>query len=73
VIVNEALRLSPGLHDLYARIGRPSIPPEQLLRAVLLQAFYSLGIDDRVWDHSTFSKNRDRLLRATSPPNSWLT
>jgi transposase len=85
VRVNEALRgLSPGLRDLYARIGRPSIPPEQLLRALLLQAFYSirserqlmerlefdllfrwfvgLGIDDPVWNHSTFSKNRDRLL-----------
>ena len=64
--------------------GRPSIPPEKLLRAMLLQAFYSirserqlmerlefdllfrwfvgLGVDDPVWDHSTFSKNRDRLL-----------
>jgi transposase len=85
LIVNEALAgLSPGFHDLYARIGRPSIPPEQLLRALLLQAFYSirserqlmerlefdllfrwfigLGIDDPVWNHSTFSKNRDRLL-----------
>jgi transposase len=69
---------------LYARVGRPSIPPEKLLRAMLLQAFYSirserqlmerldydllfrwfvgLGIDDPAWDHSTFSKNRDRLL-----------
>jgi len=70
---------------LYApRMGRPSIAPEKLLRAMLLQAFYSirserqlmerleydllfrwfvgLGIDDAVWDHSTFSKNRDRLL-----------
>jgi transposase len=69
---------------LYSRIGRPSIAPERLLRAMLLQAFYSirserqlmerldfdllfrwfvgLGIDDPVWDHSTFSKNRDRLL-----------
>ena len=68
----------------YARAGRPSIPPEKLLRAMLLQAFYSirserqlmerlefdllfrwfvgLGIDDPVWDHSSFSKNRDRLL-----------
>ena len=65
-------------------LGRPSIAPEKLLRAMLLQAFYSirserqlmerlefdllfrwfvgLGIDDVVWDHSTFSKNRDRLL-----------
>jgi len=66
-------------------MGRPSIPPEMLLRAMLLQAFYSirserllmerlefdllfrwfvgLGIDDAGWDHSTFSKNRDRLLQ----------
>jgi transposase len=85
VIVDEALvSLSPSFHDLYARVGRPSIPPEQLLRALLLQACYSirserqlmerldfdllfrwfvgLGIDDAVWNHSTFSKNRDRLL-----------
>ena len=84
-IVNEALGgLSPTFARLYAPLGRPSIPPEQLLRALLLQAFYSirserqlmerldfdllfrwfvgLGIDDPVWDHSTFSKNRDRLL-----------
>jgi transposase len=69
---------------LYSPVGRPSIAPERLLRAMLLQAFYSirserqlmerlefdllfrwfvgLGIDDPVWDHSTFSKNRDRLL-----------
>ena len=38
LIVNEALAgLSPGFHDLYARIGRPSIPPEQLLRALLVR------------------------------------
>ena len=69
---------------LYAPIGRPSIPPEKLLRAMLLQAFYSIrserqlmerleydllfrwfvgiGVDAAVWDHSVFSKNRDRLL-----------
>src|SRR3954452_17568882 len=69
---------------LYSPIGRPSIPPEKLLRAMLLQAFYSIrserllmerleydllfrwfvgiGIDDAAWDHSVFSKNRDRLL-----------
>jgi transposase len=84
-IVNTTLvELSPVFAGLYARLGRPSIPPEQLLRALLLQAFYSirserqlmerldfdllfrwfvgLGIEDAVWDHSTFSKNRDRLL-----------
>jgi transposase len=84
-LVNEALgSLSREFDALYADSGRPSIPPEQLLRAMLLQAFYSvrserqlaerlnfdllfrwfvgLGIDDRVWDHSTFTKNRGRLL-----------
>jgi transposase len=84
-IVNEALVALEGeFAPLYARIGRPSIPPEKLLRAMLLQAFYSIrserqlmerlefdllfrwfvgiGIDDPAWDHSTFSKNRDRLL-----------
>ena len=84
-IVNDALsELSSDFAALYASLGRPSIPPEKLLRATLLQAFYSirserqlmerlefdllfrwfvgLGIDDPAWDHSVFSKNRDRLL-----------
>src|ERR1700757_2081404 len=85
VIVNEALSaLEDEFSALYSPIGRPSIPPEKLLRAMLLQAFYSvrserqlmeriefdllfrwfvgIGIDDPVWDHSSFTKNRDRLL-----------
>jgi transposase len=42
-IVDEALEvLSPEFEALYSRLGRPSIPPEKLLRALLLQAFYSL-------------------------------
>ena len=84
-MVNTALAgLGREFAPLYARIGRPSIAPEKLLRAMLLQAFYSirserqlmerlefdllfrwfvgLGVDDPAWDHSTFSKNRDRLL-----------
>ncbi len=84
-IVDEALlTMERAFAPLYSRIGRPSIAPEKLLRAMLLQAFYSirserqlmerlefdllfrwfvgLGIDDRAWDHSSFSKNRDRLL-----------
>jgi transposase len=84
-IVNEALSaLAADFSALYSPIGRPSIPPEKLLRAMLLQAFYSirserqlmerlefdllfrwfigLGVDDAAWDHSVFSKNRDRLL-----------
>jgi transposase len=84
-IANAALAaLSGDFATLYSGLGRPSIAPEKLLRAMLLQAFYSvrserllmeriefdllfrwfvgIGIDDRVWDHSSFSKNRDRLL-----------
>jgi transposase len=42
-VVNEALaELSPTFAGLYAHLGRPSIPPERLLRALLLQAFYSV-------------------------------
>jgi transposase len=42
-IVNDALRDSaPDFGALYSRIGRPSIAPERLLRAMLLQAFYSV-------------------------------
>lgn len=84
-IANAALSdLSPAFSAVYTDFGRPSIAPEKLLRAMLLQAFYGvrserqlmerlefdllfrwfvgLGVDDAVWDHSTFSKNRDRLL-----------
>jgi transposase len=85
MMVNEALlELEREFVGLYAPTGRPSIAPEKLLRAMLLQAFYSIrserllmerleydllfrwfvgiGVDDAVWDHSVFSKNRDRLL-----------
>ena len=85
-IVNAALAALDGdFAELYAAgFGRPSIAPERLLRAMLLQAFYGLrserqlmeriefdllfrwfvglGIDDPAWDHSSFTKNRDRLL-----------
>ena len=84
-IANIALAaLSGDFAALYSGMGRPSVPPEKLLRAMLLQAFYSvrserqlmeriefdllfrwfvgIGIDDPVWDHSSFTKNRDRLL-----------
>lgn len=42
-IVNEALAALDGdFGELYSEIGRPSIPPEHLLRAMLLQIFYAL-------------------------------
>ena len=84
-LTNAALsELDPRISALYEGIGRPSIPPERLLRASLLQLLYSirserqlverlefdmlfrwfvgLTIDEKVFDASTFSKNRDRLL-----------
>jgi transposase len=84
-IANAALKsLSGEFEKLYSPLGRESIPPERLMRALLLQAFYSirserqlveridhdllfrwfvgLGIEDPVWDATTFTKNRDRLL-----------
>lgn len=77
-------RLSSHFDELYSQVGRPSIPPEFLLRALLLQLLYSirserllmeqldynllfrwfigLEMDDEVWNHATFSKNRERML-----------
>jgi len=86
-MVDEVLKkLSPEFQKMYAKGGRPSIPPEQLLRALLLQMLYSvrserllveeidynilyrwfvgLNLDDEVWDATTFTKNRNRLLEA---------
>jgi transposase len=84
-LVDRALEeLSSDFDRIYSKTGRPSIPPEQLLRALLLQIFFSirserqlveqleynmmfrwfvgLNLDDDIWNHSTFTKNRDRLL-----------
>jgi hypothetical protein len=78
-VANAALQsLSGEFQKLYSPIGRESIPPERLMRALLLQAFYSirserqlveridtdllfrwfvgLGIEDAVWDATTFTK-----------------
>ena len=86
VLVNDALAaMNARFKEIYADRGRDSIAPEKLIRALLLQVFYSvrserqlceqlrynllfrwfvgLAIDDAIWDHSTFSKNRDRLLQ----------
>ncbi len=86
-MVDEVLtQLSRRFDGMYATVGRPSIPPEKLLRAQLLQMLYSirserllmeemdynllfrwfvgLNADDEVWDATTFTKNRDRLLEA---------
>jgi transposase len=76
--------MNQDFDSLYAKTGRPSIPPERLLRALLLQIFYSIRsermlmeqmeynllfrwfvgmeMDEPVWNHAVFSKNRERLL-----------
>ena len=78
------VELSEELTKMYAEGGRHSVPPENLIKATLLMAFYSirserqfcerlqydllfkwflgLNITDSAFDHSTFSKNRQRLM-----------
>jgi transposase len=85
VLADAALKeLSPVLDQMYSTVGRPSIPPERLLKASLLMALYTvrserllceqldynflfrwflaLEADEASFDHSTFSRNRARLL-----------
>ena len=84
-LVDEIFRaMNKEFDGLYAKTGRPSIAPERLLRALLLQIFYSvrsermlmeqlsynllfrwfvgIEMDEGVWNHAVFSKNRERLL-----------
>jgi transposase len=87
LMVNEILKgMDCEFDEIYADSGRPSIAPEYLLRASILQILYTIrserqlmdqidfnilfrwfvgiGLDAPVWDHSTFTKNRDRLLES---------
>jgi transposase len=84
-VIHEIFRgMNREFDGLYAKAGRPSIPPERLLRALLLQIFYTIRsermlmeqlnynllfrwfvgmeMDEPVWNHAVFSKNRERLL-----------
>src|SRR5438034_9025217 len=55
-IVDEALAaLSPEFEGLYAKFGRPSIPPERLLRALLLQAFYSVRSERQLMEQLEYN------------------
>src|SRR5260370_26327694 len=48
-MVDKALKeLSPAFNKMYSKVGCPSIPPEQLLRARLLQMLYSVRSERRV-------------------------
>ncbi len=56
MIVDEALEvLSPEFERLYAKVGRPSIPPEKLLRALLLQAFYSVRSERQLMEQLDYN------------------
>jgi transposase len=84
-LADEALdQLSPVFEEMYAQTGRKSIPPERLLKALLLQALFSIrsetqlceqlqynmlyrwfldmDMTEAVFDRSTFTKNRERML-----------
>jgi transposase len=86
-MVEKSLKaLDNRFAKMYSSFGRPSIPPERLLKGLLLQVlftirseralmehirfnllyrwFVGLDLQDPVWDASTFSKNRDRLIEA---------
>ena len=55
-LANAALdRLSPAFSKLYSAIGRPSIPPEQLLRALLLQAFFTVRSERQLMEQLTYN------------------
>ena len=85
-VADQALKaLSPDLDRMYANVGRPSIPPERLLKSSLLIALYSvrserafceqldynllfrwfldMNVIEPSFDATTFTKNRERLLR----------
>jgi transposase len=56
MIVDEALEvLSGDFETLYAKAGRPSIPPEKLLRALLLQAFYSVRSERQLMEQLDYN------------------
>src|SRR6202021_1385641 len=57
-------QLTQVFSKMYSDIGRRSIPPEKLLRALLLRWFVGLNMDEPVWDVTVFTKNRERLLQA---------
>ena len=85
-LADEVLRtLSPTFEAMYAEGGRPSIPPERLLKATILMAIYTvrserqfseqlnynllfrwfidMDMTEQGWDHSSFTRNRERLLK----------
>src|ERR1700739_4745547 len=55
-LANAALeRLSPDFAKIYSAFGRDSIAPKKLLRALLLQAFFSVRAERQLVDHLTYN------------------
>lgn len=76
--------MNSALTVIYELTGRPSVPPEQLLKGCILQIMYGvrserqlceqieynmlyrwflgMDLDESAWDHSVYTRNRDRLL-----------
>lgn len=86
-------RLSPLFDEMYASTGRPSIPPERLLKSMLLIALYTvrserqfceqldynllfrwfldMNMEERSFDPTVFTKNRDRLVVSDAAASSF--
>src|ERR1700730_4423597 len=55
-VVDAALeRMSPSFQKLYAQTGRPSIPPERLIRALLLQVLYTIRSERQLMEHLDYN------------------
>ena len=85
--------LSPIFDQMYSNLGRPSVPPERLLKASLLMALYTIRserlfceqldynllfrwfldmeLDEKSFDHSSFTSNRKRLMEHERWPASF--
>ena len=72
-IVNEALSaMEREFAPLYAPVGRPSIPPEKLLRAMLLQAFYSIRSERQLMERLEYDLLWGRWSLHFSIEGPWL-
>src|SRR2546430_6950716 len=68
VMTDEALQqLQPRFNNLYAKIGRPSIAPEKLLRAFLLQALYSVRSERMLMEQLDYNLLRSEEHTSETP------
>ena len=58
-MVDVALRnMGPQFDAMYAKVGRPSIPPEKLLRALLLQVLYTVRSERMLMEQLDTGRSR---------------